>query len=56
MLSKRWINGLDAGRLRRILLLFFIALTVPMVALIWQAYGQLKWESFHQHRISADGL
>ncbi|MEL7311534.1 MAG: HAMP domain-containing sensor histidine kinase [Pseudomonadota bacterium] len=56
MLPSRWIKNLDAGRLRRILMLFFAALTAPTAVLIWQAYDQLKWESFHQHRIIADGL
>jgi len=37
-------------RLRVILLLFFTALAVPTVILVYQAYGQLKWEAFHQHQ------
>jgi len=37
-------------RLRIILLLFFTALAVPTVILVYQAYGQLKWEAFHQHQ------
>jgi len=50
------IKGLDKKRLRYLLALFFIALAVPTVVLIWQAYGQLKWEAFHQHRGVAEEL
>ena len=50
------IKGLDKKRLRNLLALFFIALAVPTVVLIWQAYGQLKWEAFHQHRGVAEEL
>ena len=32
------------------LLLFFIALALPTSVLVYQAYGQLKWEAFHQHQ------
>ncbi len=32
------------------LLLFFAALVVPTVILVYQAFGQLKWEAFHQHQ------
>jgi len=42
--------------LRNLLALFFIALAAPTVVLIWQAYGQLKWEAFHQHRGIAEEL
>jgi signal transduction histidine kinase len=37
-------------RLRIMLLLFFSALAVPTVILVYQAYGQLKWEAFHRHQ------
>jgi signal transduction histidine kinase len=50
------IKGLDKKRLRNLLALFFIALAAPTVVLIWQAYGQLKWEAFHQHRGVAEEL
>lgn len=43
-------------RLRLLLLLFFLALAVPTLVLIKQAYGQLKWEAFHQHRLLAEEL
>ena len=32
------------------LLLFFLALALPTSILVYQAYGQLKWEAFHQHQ------
>ena len=56
MLPERLIKGFDKGRLRILLALFFLALAVPTGALIWQAYSQLKWEAFHQHRGVAEEL
>ena len=50
------IKGLDKKRLRNLLALFFIALAAPTVVLIWQAYSQLKFEAFHQHRGVAEEL
>lgn len=38
------------------MLTFLVALLVPLAALIWHAYGQLKWEAFHQYRGSAETL
>ena len=38
---------------RRLLLLlglFFVALALPTSVLVYQAYGQLKWEAFYQHQ------
>ena len=32
------------------LVLFFVALALPTSILVYQAYGQLKWEAFHQHQ------
>ncbi len=46
----------DERRLRLLLGLLFLALAVPTGAVIWQAYGQLKWESFHQYRSQAEEL
>ena len=37
-------------RLSLLLLLFFLALAIPSSILVYQAYGQLKWEAFHQHQ------
>ena len=56
MLPKTLIKGFDKGRLRNLLALFVLALAVPTAVLIWQAYGQLKWEAFHQHRGVAEEL
>lgn len=38
------------ARLRAALLLFFVALAVPTVALVYQAYLRLQWETFHQQQ------
>ena len=56
MLPRTLIKGFDKGRLKRLLVLFFLALAVPTGALIWQAYSQLKWEAFHQYRGLAEDL
>jgi hypothetical protein len=50
------IRSFDKGRLRKLLALFFLALAVPTAVLVWQAYSQLKWEAFHQHRGVAEEL
>ena len=49
-------RGFDERRLRRLLTLFFLLLAIPTAALIWHAYGQLRWESFHQYRGTAEAL
>lgn len=46
----------DERRLKWLLLLLFIALAIPTGAVLLQAYGQLKWESFHQHRSQAEAV
>ncbi|HEX5056160.1 MAG TPA: HAMP domain-containing sensor histidine kinase [Gammaproteobacteria bacterium] len=46
----------DKKRLRLVLLLFFLALAIPTLFLVRQAYSQLKWEAFHQHRLLAEEL
>jgi signal transduction histidine kinase len=56
LLPKRLIEGFDGNRLRNFLALFFLALALPTAILIWQAYGQLKWEAFHQYRGVAEEL
>ncbi len=56
MLPKTFVKGFDKGRLKWLLAAFFLALAVPTGALIWQAYGQLKWEAFHQYRGLAEDL
>jgi signal transduction histidine kinase len=37
-------------RLTLLLVLFFMALALPTSILVYQAYGQLKWEAFYQHQ------
>ena len=37
-------------RLSLLLTLFFLALAIPTSVLVYQAYGQLKWEAFYQHQ------
>ncbi|HKJ16666.1 MAG TPA: HAMP domain-containing sensor histidine kinase [Xanthomonadales bacterium] len=46
----------DKRRLRWLLSLLFLALLIPTAAVLWQAYGQIQWESFHQHRSQAENL
>ena len=41
---------MNTQRLKILLLLLFVALVVPTGVLVFQAYGQLKWEAFHQHQ------
>ncbi len=50
------LSGMTPGRLRLGLSLFFLALALPTALLIYQAYSQLKWEAFHQHRVMAEEL
>jgi len=41
---------MNRRRLTLLLLVFFIALALPTSMLVYQAYGQLKWEAFYQHQ------
>lgn len=50
------LTGFDKQRLRRWLLLFFVALALPTGVLIYQAYSQLKWAAFHQYQQQAESL
>jgi signal transduction histidine kinase len=50
------LTGLDRQGLRLWLVVFFLALAVPTGILVYQAYSQLKWEAFHQHRVLAEEL
>ncbi len=45
---------LDERRIRWLLAAFFVALVVPAVVLIAQAYSQLKWQSFRQNQLLAE--
>jgi len=55
MKAKRY-QQLDNKRLRRWLVLFFLALFIPSAILVYQAYDQLKWEAFHLHSNLAEEL
>jgi len=44
------LTGLDKNKLRRVLLIFFIALALPTALLIHQSSKQLKWQAFHQYQ------
>jgi len=50
------LTGLDRKRLRLWMAVFFLALAIPTGFLVYQAYSQLKWEAFHQHRVLAEEL
>ncbi len=50
------LTGLNKKQLRFYLALFFLALALPTVVLIYQAYSQLKWEAFHRYQIMAEEL
>jgi signal transduction histidine kinase len=56
MLNGAFLKRSREGRLRLLLSVFFLALAVPTIVLIWQAYGQLKWEAYYQHRGMAEEL
>jgi signal transduction histidine kinase len=53
-MRRRPLAGLDRRRLRLALSLFFLALAIPAGVLVRHAYGQLKWEAFHQHQVRAE--
>jgi len=50
------LTGWDKKQLRLWLFVFFLALAIPTVVLIYQAYSQLKWEAFHRHQLMAEEL
>jgi hypothetical protein len=56
MLPKALIKNYDQRRLRNLLAIMFLALAIPTGVVIWQAFSQLKWESFYQHRAQAEEL
>jgi hypothetical protein len=49
-------RAFDARRLRLLIALLFVTLAVPTAVVIWQAWGQLKWEAYYQHRGMAEEL
>lgn len=50
------LKGMERKRLRLLLGVFFLALSLPTAILVRQAFVQLKWESFQQHRVLAEEL
>jgi signal transduction histidine kinase len=56
MFARRLITGYDERRLRNLLVALFLALAVPTAVLIWQAFGQLKWEAIHHYRTLAEEM
>src|SRR5262245_17539498 len=56
MLGTKLFGKLDEGRVRVLLAAFFLALAIPAVALIAQAYSQLKWESLSRNQQLAEDL
>lgn len=46
----------DIRRLRLVLAALFLALALPTAFVLWQAYGQLRWEAFHLYRGQAEEL
>lgn len=50
------MHALSKRKLLAGLSLLILALAVPTGILIWQAYGQLRWESFHHYRGLAEEL
>jgi signal transduction histidine kinase len=55
-MARSALNSLSKPRLRRWLMVFFFALAIPSGLLVYQAYGQFKWEAFHRHRLLAEEL
>lgn len=49
-------RGLNERRLRWWLCGFFVAVAVPVALLVLRANAQMKWEVFHQWRVSAEEL
>ena len=56
MPKRRSMLGSSKKSLRLCLALFFLSLAIPSGILVHQAFGQLKWEAFHQHRVLAEEL
>ena len=56
MISKTPFKNLEPQRLRGLMWLFFIAMAVPTLVLVYKSYDQLKWEAFYQHRQLAEDL
>jgi len=55
-MARALYNGLNERSLRVWLLIFFVALSIPIALLVLRAQAQMKWEVFHQWRVSAEEL
>ena len=49
-------QSLNLRQLRWTLVGFLLALAIPTGLLVYRAYDQIKWEVFHQYRLSADEI
>ncbi|MGR8920942.1 MAG: sensor histidine kinase, partial [Gammaproteobacteria bacterium] len=47
---------LTERRLALLLVAFFLALALPALILVKQAFDQLQWEVFHRYRVQAEDL
>lgn len=56
MFGKSRFSNLEPRRLRKLMWLFFIAMAIPTIILVYKSYDQLKWEAFYQHRQLAEEL
>ncbi|HET7134070.1 MAG TPA: HAMP domain-containing sensor histidine kinase [Gammaproteobacteria bacterium] len=56
MLGAKLFGKLDERRVRLLLAAFFVALAIPAVVLIAQAYSQLKWQSFRVNQQLAEDV
>jgi signal transduction histidine kinase len=50
------LRGLDERGLKLVLGVFFLALAIPSVVLVVQAYSQLKWGAFRSTQLAAEEL
>ena len=55
-MSKNSADSKKLRRLRYLLALFFVVLLIPVGALLFFAFEQMKWEVFHQFRQQAEAL
>jgi signal transduction histidine kinase len=56
MVHTSFIARLDERRIRRWLALFFLALAVPALVLVWHTWSQLNWQAFRQAQLVAEEL
>jgi signal transduction histidine kinase len=56
MARGEFIARLDERRIRRWLVLFFLALALPALVLVWHTWSQLNWQAFRQAQLVAEEL